>query len=323
MNWGQVGHFLAIVDAGSFTRAAAAIPMAQPSLSLSIRNLERSLGTPLFDRSGGRVRLTAAGEAFLGPARQLQRDTALARAAVRAVAELEGGALDLVALPGLAIDPLAPLLGRFHSAHPGVAVRVLAAEDPAELVRLVRDGRAELGVTDLGVGDDPEPAAGDRFTTRFVDHDLDVVALGGQDLLVAVPARGSAASVWAGPGGAGDGGPDRVPRRLTRGELADLAWVVTPPGTSSRAALERAVGGVPRIAVEVAQRDALPALVAAGAGAALLPRATLGPRAWGCHLLEVDPPIRRSLGLVRRPGPASPAATALVELAAPRRRRSG
>jgi LysR family transcriptional regulator, carnitine catabolism transcriptional activator len=314
VNLVQLGHFLAVVDAGSFTRAAAAVPMAQPSLSGSIRALERSLGTPLFDRSGGRARLTAAGEALVGPARQLQRDAALARSAVRAVAELEGGQLDLVALPGLAADPVAPLLGRFRTAHPAVVVRLLSGEEPADVVRAVLDGRAELGVTVLGEVDDDAGATSGRPAGAAGPAGggpaLATLTLGHQELVVA---RRAQAEPW--PGTLLHHAGEAIPRAA----LANVDWVATPRGTSSRRLLEDAVGPSARVVVEAGARDALLALVATGAGAALVPRGAFGPRAfgWGCELVPVDPPIRRTVGLVRRTGRASPAAAALLALALP------
>jgi LysR family transcriptional regulator, carnitine catabolism transcriptional activator len=319
VNLVQLGHFLAVVDAGSFTRAAAAVPMAQPSLSGSIRALERSLGTPLFDRSGGRARLTAAGEALVGPARQLQRDAALARSAVRAVAELEGGQLDVVALPGLAADPLAPLLGLFRTAHPAVVVRLLSGEEPADVVRAVLDGRAELGVTELGELDGVTDAGGRGGTGSdggrrggpVPDHPgLTTLALGHQELVVA---RRPPAEPW--PGTLHHAAGEPIPRTA----LAGVDWVATPRGTSSRRLLEEAVGPAARVVVEAGARDALLALVASGAGAALVPRGAFGPRAfgWDCELVPVDPPIRRTVGLVRRSGRPSPAAAALLALALP------
>jgi len=120
----QVDYVLAVVDEGSFTAGAAAIGVAQPSLSESIRRLERELGVRLFHRVGRRVGLTDAGRAFEGPARRLVRERELVLEAVGGVRTLDHGMLDLVSLPTLAVDPLASLVGRFRVAHPGIMVRI-------------------------------------------------------------------------------------------------------------------------------------------------------------------------------------------------------
>ena len=95
----QLRYVLAVVDHGGFTRAAAAEHIAQPSLSQAIRVLERELGVELFYRLGRRVTLTPAGEAIIGPARQVLRDLATVHAVVADVQGLRAGHLDMVALP--------------------------------------------------------------------------------------------------------------------------------------------------------------------------------------------------------------------------------
>src|SRR5690348_5802124 len=125
----QVEYVVAVVDHGGFTRAAAALHVTQPSLSSGVATLERELGVALFHRLGRRVTLTSAGEAFLAPARRLLREATAVRAAVGEIAELASGRLDLVALPTLAAEPLAPLICTFRSRYPGVVVHVAEPED--------------------------------------------------------------------------------------------------------------------------------------------------------------------------------------------------
>lgn len=281
----QVSYVLAVVDEGSFTKAAASIPVSQPALSQAVRALERELGTELFHRLGREVRLTAAGEAFLGPARAMLREAANARSAVADVAGLGAGQLDVVALPTLVVEPLVDVVGAFRSRHPGVTVRITEPEDRAAVVELVRSGACELG---FGEGPIREPALA-------VDPLLD------QELLAVLP-----------PGSAVGG---RLP--LTR--LAAEPLLVTPPGTSTRQLVEQALrraGLRPSVAVETDHREAIVPLVLAGAGAALLPE-PLARRAaeQGATVAGLEPAVRRKVVLVRRRGPLSPAAAAFRDLA--------
>lgn len=70
----QLRQFLSVVDTGSFTRAANALNITQPSLSGGIAELERQLGTRLFIRERRRIRLTTAGNELLPIARSIERD---------------------------------------------------------------------------------------------------------------------------------------------------------------------------------------------------------------------------------------------------------
>jgi DNA-binding transcriptional LysR family regulator len=77
----HIRHALVLADAGSFRRAAAALRMAQPSLSESIRRLEAELGVQLFERRPTGVRPTARGSAFIVEARACLAAAARAAAA--------------------------------------------------------------------------------------------------------------------------------------------------------------------------------------------------------------------------------------------------
>jgi DNA-binding transcriptional LysR family regulator len=293
MDLRQLAYVVAVVDHGGFTRAAGEVHVAQPSLSQAVRALEHELGVELFHRVGRRVVLSAAGEALLEPARQALRSVDVARAAVAAVAGLEGGHLDLVALPTLAVDPTAALVGAFRAAHPDVVVRLAEPEDAVDVIAMVRDGRCEIGLADVA---DPGP---DLVARPLVVQQYRAVC----------------------PPGVQIGRDDRV----TIVALAGLPLVTTPPGTSTRQVLERAfedAGLTPRVAVETEQREALLPLVLAGAGTALLP-APLAREAAnrGAAVFRLTPGLSRAVRLVHRPGPLSPAANAFLALAASRRDR--
>lgn len=290
----QAEYVVGVVDHGGFGRAAAALHVTQPSLSQGVARLEAELGLPLFLRLGRRVVPTAAGRAFVGPARRLVREAETARAAVVAVAGLAGGRLDLVALPTLAADPLAPLVGAFRARYPGVTVRIAEPEGAADVVALVREGRCELGLAELPV------AAADLTTEPLFDDELLVVFPPGSP----PPGRGIPATA-----------------------LREVSLVTGPPGTSTRRLAEealRAAGVEPRVVVETDQREAIVPLVLAGAGAAFV-TAPVARRAAaaGAAAAPLVPPLRRLIGLVRRADATSPAAEAFAALARAGRPGSG
>ncbi len=78
-------YFLAVMDEGNFTRAAAHCRVSQPTLSVGIAKLESMVGTPLFNRTNSRVELTTAGARFAQHARRIEAEFAAAeRSADRA-----------------------------------------------------------------------------------------------------------------------------------------------------------------------------------------------------------------------------------------------
>ncbi|MDI2030543.1 LysR family transcriptional regulator [Saccharopolyspora sp. TS4A08] len=97
----QLRYVLAVARAGSFSRAAEDLYLAQPSLSVQIRKLEKELGIALFDRLGRRVVLTAAGEEFVAHVQQALAHLDRARAGAAAVRSLQGGRVSIGVLPSV------------------------------------------------------------------------------------------------------------------------------------------------------------------------------------------------------------------------------
>src|ERR671915_430196 len=87
----QLTYFLAAARHGSFSKAAAALHMAQPSLSDQIRKLEAELGVTLFARAGRRLELTEAGRLFAPGAEKTVAAAEEAQEAVRGLRTLTGG----------------------------------------------------------------------------------------------------------------------------------------------------------------------------------------------------------------------------------------
>jgi DNA-binding transcriptional LysR family regulator len=289
MDLRQFAYVVAVVDEGGFTRAAAKMNVAQPSLSQSVRSLEAELGVELFHRTARGVTLTAAGQALLDPARQALRDAATARAAVAQVAGLDAGHLDLVSLATLAVHPAAVLIGRFRGSHPGITVRLVEPDDSSAVAQRLRNGSSEIGLAEL-------PLAGDDLES----HSLDT-----QEFVALVPASLESATGSS--------------AAMTIRSLARRPLVTTPPGTSTRRQIDEAFAGVglePNVAVETDHREAIGPLVRAGAGIAILPRALAEDAATSEVVIRrISPRIVRRIGLVHRRGPLSPAAQSFISLA--------
>src|SRR3981081_4504715 len=118
----QLRYVVAVATHRHFTRAAAAVPVAQPALSHQVKLLEQELGVELFERSHTGARWTGAGEIFLVRARRALAEMDAAREEIAALKGLTTGRLGLGALQARAGLDLPRLIATFHAAHPGVDV---------------------------------------------------------------------------------------------------------------------------------------------------------------------------------------------------------
>jgi DNA-binding transcriptional LysR family regulator len=124
-----VRYFAAVAEHRHFGRAAAALHVAQPSLSRQIRSLEEQLGVVLFDRTPRGVDLTEAGAAFLPRARALLQSAAEAVAQARSAAEPTR--ITIGYIPGTIVTAAVRELRRRHPSA-DVRTRYLAWHEPRE-----------------------------------------------------------------------------------------------------------------------------------------------------------------------------------------------
>ncbi|MEU4209460.1 transcriptional regulator CynR [Streptomyces sp. NPDC026206] len=117
-------YLLAVAEHGNFTRAAEDLHISQPTLSQQVKQLERTVGAQLLDRSGRTVRLTDAGATYAHYARRALRDLAAAERAVLDVADLSRGHLRLAVTPTFTAYLVGPLVAELHGSHPGVTLDV-------------------------------------------------------------------------------------------------------------------------------------------------------------------------------------------------------
>jgi LysR family transcriptional regulator, cyn operon transcriptional activator len=151
-------YFLKIAETGSFTRAAVALHVTQPTLSHQIKQLEREIGKPLFDRVGRQVRLTDPGKLLQGYARRTLKEI---ESGVNALAELDGlirGKLTVGVFRTFSNSPLPRVLAEFSQQYPGVVVNVrqLSLRD---IQRELTDGTMNMAIGYL-------PATSDQVETE-------------------------------------------------------------------------------------------------------------------------------------------------------------
>ncbi|MGY2488487.1 transcriptional regulator CynR [Cupriavidus sp. CP313] len=121
----HIRYFLAVAEHGNFTRAAEALHVSQPTLSLQIRQLEDSLRAQLLDRTGRVVRLTDAGAAYRAYAQRALQDLEAGRRALHDVQDLTRGALRLAITPTFTPYVVGPLVAGFNQRYPDITLDIL------------------------------------------------------------------------------------------------------------------------------------------------------------------------------------------------------
>lgn len=152
MDLRQLRYFVAIVEQGSFSKAAAALNVAQPALSLHVRNMEADLKTPLLFRSPQGVVATEAGEILLRNARIIIDQFAVAEEEIRGHEAEPSGEVRL-GLPGTISQILSvPLIMAARKRYPKIKLRIAEAMS-GFVLEWMRDGRIDLAVLYIPVED--------------------------------------------------------------------------------------------------------------------------------------------------------------------------
>lgn len=151
MDLKQLEYFVSVAECGSFSRAAVAHNLAQPSLSRQVALLEEELGQRLFERTGRGVTPTDAGRAMLEHAKLMLNTAARARFQLREMHTTPRGRL-VVGLPHrVAIAMSVPLIGRFRERFPDALITIVEG-----LSLSLRDALI-AGRIDVGLLFDPAP----------------------------------------------------------------------------------------------------------------------------------------------------------------------
>lgn len=281
----EIEYFLAVVDEGSFTRAARRVGVAQPSLSQQVRALETELGGQLIERLPRAVRLTAAGKVFVPHARAALAAAQRAARDARAALHLEIGELEIAAVRSVVVGLLPEAIRRWRAAHPHTVVHLHEFTHREALAEAVRSG---LG--DIAVG--PAPS----------DWDGPVQSLGWQELVVVLSRQDPLS---------------RTEGRLPLESLAEHEWVMFEHGHGlselTRAACAQA-GFQPRVVVHTSQLEAASRLAAAGIGAAVVPLGCV-PAGLDAAVMRMRRPPGHELTAYTR-GEWSPLATEFLRILA-------
>ena len=279
----QLRAFVEAARAQSFARAAAALHVTQPAVSMQIRELEAAVGLPLFERQGRAVQLTTTGEYFLVYARRIFATLKEAEDTIARLRGLKGGRV-VIGMVGTAEHFLPRLLARFHGEHPGVETR-LQVGNREQLVRALHGNEVDLAV----MGRAPRELA--ARSEPFAAHPLAVIAPAGHAL-------------------AGR-------RGLEPHAVRDEPFIVREAGSGTRAAMEEffaAHGLAPPVIMEMSGNETIKQAVRAGMGLAFLSLHTVAGEIARGELQALDIrglPLTRCWHIVSLPArPLAPAVEA-------------
>ncbi len=288
MQFRRLRYFVKIVDAGSFSRAAAVVHVAQPALSQQIADLEAELGMALLLRTPRGVRPTPAGEALYREASAILRQVENLPATLRSAGGAPAGAVGLGLSSTLASTISAPLIDAARAAMPKVTLRLTTANS------LTVGDRLRSGGLDLAIVFEDEPLPGflrwPLFRQRFYFVHRDR--------------------------------PVRPGEPLTIERVAALPLVLPIQPNVARAPFDRgfaAAGLTPEVVAEADVLSSILSAVQAGIGGAILPKGDFSdiPGCESLTLTPVEPPISlTAVILAAAERPLSRAAEAVRSLAA-------
>lgn len=288
MDFDQLNTFLEVARLNSFSKAAETCFRTQPAISSQIRALEEEVGAKLFDRSGGKVSLTASGKAFQKYAEQQMEAR---KQMISTLAEMERvprGELIVGANEGTCLHILPEVFAEFKKKYPSVAVNIRRAER-AKILESIIDNSVDFGVISMPVPDN-------RLTVVQVHRD---------ELVIIAAARHPLA-------------------KLKSASVAEACKfpLLLPKVGRTRDALEQLFDErrlKPNISMELDSSELLKRFVAADVGVGFIARSNVVEDVKAGALAAVpmsDAQIRRDLALVFRKDKAlSRAALAFIDIA--------
>ncbi len=290
MSLRQLRVFVAVAADGGIRVASDRLHLSQPAVSMALSELERQLGTELFDRERGRLHLNQRGRKLLPLARELLERAEEFERQASGSGGILSGELRLGASNTIGNYLVGELLGAFIAAHPEVVVR-LSVDNTDAIVGGVREHRLDVGCVE-------GPVVGADLDTRAWRDDELVICTRPSD-------------------------PLARRKRLRTEHFAGARWIVREPGSGTRAISERALGLLPagEIVLELGQSEAIKQAVIAGMGIACLPLVAIADAVSAGRIVALRTPFldlrRRMSWVTRRTTFRNPLFDALVARAKP------
>jgi len=288
MDFDQLETFLEVARHTSFSRAAEKRFRTQPAISSQIRALEEEVGARLFDRSGGKVALTAAGKVFQQYAEQTLESRKTMLITVAEMERVPRGEIVVGANEGTCLHILPEVFAEFKKLYSNVGVQISRLER-AKIMESIIDNSVDFGVVSAPVD----------------DKRLTVVTIHRDELVIIAP-------------------PGHPLSHMPQAAIGDVARfpLLLPKVGRTRDALENLFherNVKPKIAMELDSSELLKRFVAADVGVGFIARSNVSEDVKAGVLAAVplaDTSIRRDMALVFRKDKAlSRAALAFIEIA--------
>ena len=152
MNVKQLKYVFVLAEEGSFSRAADALGISQPSLSQYIKRVEKEVGMELFDRSGGEVRLTDAGRAYIEIGRKMQDLEHQLEEQMADLAAYRTGTLAVGISAHRAVALMPSVVKAFKVLYPGICLQIVERRRQ-DLLEAAEHGEFDLVITTLPVNE--------------------------------------------------------------------------------------------------------------------------------------------------------------------------
>lgn len=272
LNLDQLRTLVSIADLSTFSAAARALHLAQPTVSLHISELEARVNAKLLVRGGRRVVPTATGATLIEHARRLLRGADEALDAVKRHIEGRVGRVRLGTSTGVAVHLLPEILETMKHAHPDVDIEISILSSSETMLRLSQ------GTLDIGLVATPQTPPRDFVVTHWRSDPM----------MAFVPAG------WL------------VAKYVTPPWLSSQALILSDPTTHMyqlTMAWFASAGCSPRARIELSYTETIKSLVAAGYGAAILPLEHLQKSEihQQMQVIPVRPVLMRHIGIVHHP----------------------
>lgn len=266
----QLHAVVEVVQLGSFSAAARSLNLTQPAVSLQVRELEQRLGVQLVERLGKRAYATAAGAELIERARRIEREV---DDAIDAMRRRRDGGLSRIRIGtggSILAYLLPPALRTLRRKHPSIEIVVMTGTTDEIAASVARN--------DLDVG---------LVTMPVVERSLSVVLVRSDPMVAVLPPTERDA-----------------PSKLDAATLGRYPLIFDSTGATMHQIARgwfRAAGIEPRAAMELGHA-AIRNLISAGLGASILPiEAVMGDASNAPVVLRpLDPPVTRTLAIIRR-----------------------